>query len=308
MRKTAEPYELSKTELEIIAELTQSPGSLTDLARRVGRSLPVVVGSINRLAARGFIDEEREGKRRIVRISERKHAQLLRELFLRFPHVPWNDLLSFSGIIPLVNLEWGNVQASRSTEWRALRNMMSHGILQKQAGKVKINPRFEAAQNFVLELQTYNNQRLAREASPRAIIVWNTGPKFIIRVPNDETVTAPLFQATATTKMAEYDIPLISNVKFYFYSPEPHRITAEETLLHTLLTDGVTNTTYALILLAKGPIDRRRLLAKAEEYGLVAQVGEMIRYLDDRQALGLSIKLPPWSEFAEKAADYGVSE
>ncbi len=310
MKKVAEPYELSRTELEILSEVSQSPGSIAELARRIHKSSPVIAVSVNALVSKGLVDEEKEGKQRIVKISERKHAQLLRELLLRYPHVPWLDLLSFSGIIPLLKLGQytDSPLASRSTEWRAFRNLLSHGIVQKQADRIKINPKFEKAEEFIKEFQSYNNQRLAREASDRAVIVWSKGSNFIIRVPGDEIVRDPRLKPTATTKMAEYDIPLISNIKFYFYSPSSQQMTPEETLLHTLLTDGLTNTTYALILLAKGPIDRKILLARAEEYGLAKQIHDMIEFLDGRKAPDFSVNLPTWAEFVEKARDYGVSK
>jgi len=81
-------------------------------------------------------------------------------------------------------------------------------------------------------------------------------------------------------------------------------ITPEDTVLHTLLTDGVTNTTYALILMAKISIDRKKLLNKAEEYRLGHQVQAMMDFLDGKETSS-SANLPKRSEFAEKARDYG---
>ncbi len=308
MKKVAEPYELSRTELEILGVVSQSPGSITELARRIHKSSPVIAESVNSLVSKGLVDEEKERRQRIVKLSETKHAQLLRELLLRYPHVPWQNLLSFSGIIPLLKLEQDTDSpiASRSTEWRAFRNLLSHGIVQKQADTIRINPKFGKAEEFIKEFQSYNNQRLAREVSHRAVIVWSKGSNFIIRVPGEEILRDPRFKPTATTKMPEYDIPLISNIKFYFYSASSQQMTPEETVLHTLLTDGITNTIYALILLAKRTIDRKILLAKAEEYGLAKQVRAMIDFLDGRKAPDLSANLPTWAEFVEKARDYGV--
>jgi len=105
--------------------------------------------------------------------------------------------------------------------------------------------------------------------------------------------------------MGEFGIQLVSSFKFYFYAPRAKEITPEETVMHTLLTDGITNTTYALILMAKLSIDRKKLLRKAEEYGLEPQVRAMIDFLDGRKTSS-SVSLPNWSEFAEKARDYGA--
>jgi len=307
MKKVAEPYELSRTDWEILGEVSRSPGSISELAERIHKSPPVITESVNRLISKGYLDEEKSLNRRMVKLSERKHAQLLRELLVKYPHVPWEDLLSFSGIIPLLRLKLGSMPllVSRSTEWRALRNLMSHGIISEKDNTLEINPRFGKAGEFINEFQNYYSLKLAREVSDKAVIVWSKGASFIIRVPEDVTVPDNRFKPTATTEMPEYGIPLISNFKFYFYSPLAKKITPEETVLHTLLTDGITNTTYALILMTKISIDRKKLLWKAEEYGLRPQVQAMIDFLDGRKTSS-SVSLPKWSEFAEKARDYGA--
>jgi DNA-binding MarR family transcriptional regulator len=307
MKKVAEPYELSRTDWDILGEVSRSPGSISELAGRIHKSPPVITESVNRLISKGYLDEDKALNRRVVKLSERKHAQLLRELLMEYPHVPWRDLLSFSGIIPLLKLELGNLplSVSRSTEWRALRNLMSHGIVSKKDKVLEINPRFGKAGEFIGEFQNYQSLRLARDASDKAVIVWSKGPSFIIRVPEDVTIRDAHFKPTGTTKMGEFGIPLVSNFKFYFYSPRVKEITPEETVLHTLLTDGITNTTYGLILMAKLSIDRKKLLRRAEEYGLEFQVRAMIDFLDGRKTSS-SVSLPKWSEFAEKARDYGV--
>jgi predicted transcriptional regulator len=307
MKKVAEPYELSKTELEILSQVSESPGSISELAKRIEKSAPVVTEAVNRLISKGLVDEHKGPNRRTVKLSERKHAQLLRELMLKHPHVPWQNLLSFSGIIPLLKLEQGTALpiASRSTEWRALRNLMTHGIISKKDNALEVNPIFEKATEFIKEFQNYYNQKLAREASEKAVIVWSKGPNFIVRVPGNEIIRDHRFKPTATTKMPEYGVSLISNIKFYFFSPLAKPITPVDVVLHTLLTNGITNTTYALILMAKVSIDRKKLLTKAEEYGLRPQIQGMIDFLDRRETPP-SVILPTWSEFAEKARDYGA--
>src|SRR2546425_3834304 len=307
MKKVAEPYELSRTDWEILGQVSQSPGSISELAGRIHKSPPVVTESVNRLISKGLVDEEKGLNRRLVRLSERKHAQLLRELLLKYPRVPWEDLLSFSGIIPLLRLELGTVplSVSRSTEWRALRNLMSHGIISRKDDTFEINPKFGKAGEFINEFQNYYNLNQAREASDKAVIVWSRGPSFIIRVPEEAMIRDNRFKPTATTKMPEYGIPLVSSSKFYFYSPLAKEIAPEDTVLHTLLTDGITNTTYALILMAKISVDRKKLLRKAEEYDLKPQVQGMIDFLEGKKTTP-SLNLPTWSEFAEKARDYGA--
>ena len=307
MKKLFEPYELSRTELEIFKELTRSPASISELAERVGKSPPSAMEAVEKLQVKGFADFERHGNKKIVMLSQAKHAQLLRELFLTSPHISWQDLLSFSGILPLFELE--NVTpeaASRTTQWRALRNMMAHGIITKDGDKVKINPRFQKVEEFIQEFQNYNNSRLAALASEAAVIVWSRGSRFIIRVPLGTRIPDPRFKPTATTVLPRYGISLISNVEYYFLSPSPETLGPEDVVLHTVLVDGVTNVTYALILMMKTRTDRNYLLRTAEKYHLRPQVEGMLRFLDTRRPQA-GLVLPKWDEFAEKAREYGVN-
>src|SRR6059036_1282684 len=102
VKKLIVPYELSRTELELLRELSKSAYSISDLARKIGKSPSSAMEAVTRLQVRGFVDFERLGNKKIVKLSEAKHAQLIRELFLTYPHVSWQNVLSFSGIIPLL--------------------------------------------------------------------------------------------------------------------------------------------------------------------------------------------------------------
>jgi DNA-binding transcriptional ArsR family regulator len=307
MKKPFEPYELSRTEIEILRALALSAASISELAERIGKSPPLAKEAVENLRSKGFTDLERQGKRRVARLSQTKHAQTLRDLFLAYPHISWQDLLSFSGILPILKLDGATPAAvSRTTEWRALRNMMGHGIITRdEEGGFRINPRFQRLREFIREFQNYNNSRLASQASPAAIVVWNQGPEFIIRVPRGTRISDKRFQPTATTILSKYGMPLVSNREYYFFSPLPRRLSLEDVVLQTLLVDGVANTTYALILVAKARVNKRRLFSKAENYHLRDRVEGMLRFLETRTPQP-GLILPGWEDLVEKAADYGV--
>jgi DNA-binding transcriptional ArsR family regulator len=306
VKKLLEPYELTRTELEILSELARSPATISKLAEQIGKSPSLVKEAAENLQKKGFTELERQGNKRIIRLSQNKHAQLLRDLILSYPHISWKDILSFSSILPLLKLEdAGTGTLSRTTEWRALRNMMSHGIIIQDDEGSRINPRFQKLKEFIQEFRDYNNSTIAKHASPEAVIVWNKGTEFIIRVPGRTKISDPRFKPTATTAIPEYGIPLISTTKYFLFSPLLRNLRPEDILLHSLLIDGVTNTTYALILMAKKRLDRRYLLKKAEAYKLRDRVEAMLTFLETHQAKA-NASLPTWDEFAERARDYGV--
>jgi len=306
MKKTFAPYEFSRTELEVLRELTRSSPSISELANHIGKSQPTATAAVENLQAKGFVTTKRIGMRKMVGFSQAKHAQLLRELILAYPHVPWESILANSQILPLLKLESvAPASVSRITEWRAMRNLMAHGVIINEAEGRTVNPRFDKISEFIREFLNFANLKLAAQVSESAAIVWASGAQFIIRVAAGTAITDKRFKPTATTALATYGITLISDVEYYFFSPLGRAPRPEDIVLHTILIDGVTNVTYALILMAKVKTDPDYLLTAAEKLGLRAQVEGMLRFLTSHESQ-VNTVLPKWDEFAERAGDYGV--
>jgi len=307
MNRPLGPYEFSRAELEVLRELARSSASITELAQHIRKSQPTVTAIIKRLQSRGFVIVKRSGMRKLVEFSQTKHAQLFREIMLVYPHVPWQSLLAYSQIHSLLKLEGTAPTAlSKTTEWRVMKNLMAHGILSKDERGVRINPRFHKVGEFINEFSSFINSRLAAEFSEAAVIVWASGPQFIIRVPQGTKTADNRFKPTATTALPRYGIRLISNVEYYYFSPKPEMLRCEDVALHTILIDGVTNVTYTLILVAKTKMNRDYMLRRAEKLGLRGQVEAMLRFLDTGGERQSDAILPRWDEFAEKAREYGV--
>jgi Mn-dependent DtxR family transcriptional regulator len=306
MKKTFAPYKFSRTELEILKELTQSSASISELAKRIGKSQPTSTAAVENLQAKGFVATRRAGMRKMVEFSQAKHAQLLKELFLAYPHVHWESILADSQILPLLKLEHVTPESvSRITEWRAMRNLMAHGIIIREAEGQTLNPRFHKISEFITEFVNFANSKLAAQVSESAAIVWASGSQFIIRVAAGTAISDKRFKPTATTALASYGIPLISDVEYYYFSSLKRALRPEDIVLHTILIDGVTNVTYALILMAKVKTDPDRLLAAAEKLGLRTQVEGMLDFLASHEPQNGAV-LPNWNEFADRARHYGV--
>jgi Mn-dependent DtxR family transcriptional regulator len=306
MKKTFTPYEFSKTELEILRDLTRSSASISELANHIGKSQPMATAAVENLQEKGFVATERSGMRKMVGFSQAKHAQLLKELFLTYSHVPWESILADSRILPLLKLEHVTPDSvSRATEWRAMRNLMAHGIIINKAQGRTVNPRFHKISEFIREFVSFANSKLAAQVSESAAIVWASGAQFIIRVAAGTAISDKRFKPTATTALATYGIRLISDLEYFYFSPVKRALRPEDIVLHTILIDGVTNVTYALVLMAKVKTDPDSLLTEAEKVGLRSQVEGMLHFLASHEPQNGTV-LPRWSEFADKARDYGV--
>jgi hypothetical protein len=182
---------------------------------------------------------------------------------------------------------------------------MAHGLVTRDDNTITVNPRFQKLEEFIREFRRFNNSRMATMAAKAAVIMWSRGSQFIIRVPRGTTISDPRFRPTATTLMARYGIPLISNIEYYYFSPSAKPIGPEEVVLHSLLTDGITNVTLGLILIAKAELDRNKLLMIAKEYDLRPQIEGMLRFLDSGKS-DPGVILPTWEEFEDKASEYGL--
>jgi len=307
MKKPLAAYELSQTELEIFRQLTKSPASISELVNQTRKSQPQVTKGIQRLQAMGLAKLERAGMRKIASISDTKHADLLKDIMLVYPHVPWELLLKYSQVFPFLESQREEPAIiSKTTQWRALRNLMAHGLVNRNAnGVLTIPERFRKLVDFYHELSRFINSKLAGSLSDAAVIVWSSGSQFIIRIPAEIRIHDRRFKLTGTSALPKYGIPLISEVDYYYYSPFAEKLRVEDVLLHVVLTDGVTNVTYGLILMAKVKIRQDYLLRKADRVGLRSQVDAMLRFLATR-ASQPSVTLPNWDEFAQKANDYGV--
>jgi DNA-binding MarR family transcriptional regulator len=176
MKKPLEPYELTQTELETLKEIVRSPASISELAKRVRTSQPTMTFMIGRLQKKGFVNVERQGMKKIVTLSQSKHAQLFKQILLEYPHVPWESILAFSGTMPLLRAEnVTSVHASRITEWRALRNLMAHGIVSNNGTEVQASPRFHKVTEFIREYLSFINSTIAVNVSNVAAISWANG-------------------------------------------------------------------------------------------------------------------------------------
>jgi hypothetical protein len=129
------------------------------------------------------------------------------------------------------------------------------------------------------------------------------------KTPKKTLVSQKGFTKTATSRLQDFGIQLISDFDIYFYSKMKTEVRLEDVILHILLVErgSVRYATYSLLLLKKEQniIDNDYLLKRAIWYDLSLQINAMLEFLRTRGARTLS-GLPTWNEFIAKMSEYNI--
>ncbi len=307
MKQTLDKLTFTKSEVSAFREISKRSLSITELAADMGRSTALASHIVKSLQGKGLVDTQKMGMRTVASIAQRSHAQLLSDLLRSEPSVPWEDILSYSTMVLLLDkFEGLNLNdLSRSTRWRVMRNLAAHGML-SDTSLVASNA---GVRRFLDSYVEYVSRVFASQVlPPDAVIIWNRGYRYLLRVETRDRLKGD-FTKTAVSALASYGIQLVTKDEYYFYAKGVRSLTFEDVLIHTLLIDQTSQTyaTYALLAIFKN-LDRVKfdsLLEKAEAYG-IRQYAELIeRYVDSKGASQVS-PLPRWAELKEQASAYGV--
>jgi len=267
---------------------------------------------LKKLQQKGIIQTTAEGNRKNAYFSETKHASLLRDLFLSYDFMDWENILSGKSIEILFQTldDEGDLSSfSGATLWRYLKELKGRGIITETQKGYRINIRFSILTNFLKEYEQYFVTKISKTLSENSVVLWQKNMEFLVRVPKSTEAPSGDFHKTATSIFYRYNLPLFSEFDVYFHSTTKKTIKPEDAILHTLLIEpgNVRYATYALLLLKKEEkqIDKKYFLREAECFGLENQIEGMLEFLQTHtRSEGQS--LPLWNDFAEKARDYGM--
>ena len=232
---------------------------------------------------------------------------------MAYNHIEWKDILSGLGIEVLFQIlaDYNITFESFSsvTFWRYSKNFMARGLVECDRDVFRINSRFSILIDFLKEYQQFIISSVVKSLSESAVTLWQKDLECLIRMPKNLDVESKRFQKTATSRLQDFGIQLLSDFDVYFYSQRRKPIRTEDVILHTLLVerDNVRYVTYSLLLLKKQlkRVDKQYLLEEAVWFDLSLQVNAMFEFLRTKGARG-GMTLPTWSEFLVKARDYEV--
>ena len=307
MRQQLERFALTKSEISALRHLSERALSISELAAALGKSTSLASHITRSLQSKGFVRTQRKGMSTLASISQNNHAQALVDLIKNEPDVPWEAVLTYSAMNLLFErferLDFN--ERSRSTRWRATRNLAAHGML-SDSSRIASNARLV---HFLDAYGDYVTRAFALEVLPSdAAIIWSRGYRLLFRVGRGRKLPSR-FLKTAISALPSYGVQLVSEYEYHFYAKGTDSLSLEDVIIHTLLVDPTSQTfaTYAIIAILKNSrkLDFESLMQKAGEYGIEPFVGSIQRYIDSKGGLRPR-PLPRWDELKEAALEYGV--
>lgn len=319
MKKKLENYTFNKLEIKILKEIAKGNHSLPLLIRSLLIKPNLLSYNLKKLLKKRLINFKRKKhyyrkkSRKYVHFSDSKHASLLGELLATYGHIKWENVLSGLGLEILFQvLEDSKItfeSFSKVTFWRYSKDFMALGIIKLDDDGYNITPRFSILMDFLTEYQRFIVSNVARSLSETSQIFWTKNLEFLVRVPKNTEVVQDGYMRTATSRLNDLGIPILSDFDIYFYSKKKERIRIEDVILHTLLIEknNVRYVTYGLLLMKKDllRIDREYLFKEAQRLDLGLQINAMLQFLETKGARR-GLTLPTWREFMAKADEYKV--
>lgn len=321
MKIKKEKYTFSKQEIKILKQIASENHALSQIREKLSIKPNLLSHYLKSLQEKHIIKIQQGSSferslahsRKSIVFQDTKHSLILKELLTKYSHIKWENVLSGLGIDVLFQILTGSnsirESMSPATFWRYSRDFMALGIVVDTGENLQISDRFSLLKNFLDEYQTFMIKAIVSSVSGNAIMLWQKDLECLVRVPKTAQVTQRGFSKTATSRLPDFGIQLMSDFDIYVYSKRKAAIRLEDIILHTLLIErgNVRYVTYGLLLLKKElkQIDIDYLLKKAMWYDLSLQINAMLEFLRTigaRSGLGL----PTWNEFMVKMREYEV--
>lgn len=314
---------MGASQLRLLSSLVDdSPGELSigDLAEKMDWSDGHVSRVVSELESSGYVRTRRDGRRKLVSLSEIEPIERFESLVLEYSHVDFPELIAGAGLDVLYYLDEPRTATvisemsgvSRGTVYKRLNKLQRVGIVGKSDSHYRLNEPFSSLSGIARGLAHHEHRTEAERYTSGVNIRWETHDQYLFAC--DTEFAAEQFYETGPGLFAEFDIPLLTRQRqYYFRSKEITGVSAADLVCHTLLIDdGARYRTYSLLLIQAECISYSTLRAAAERYNPEAEadlrsiVDELIEYLKTEGEVTAD-PLPSWQEFKNTAADYEIN-
>lgn len=284
----------------------------SELSGATGLRRATISRQLSRLFDLGLIRWERKGRSKIVRLSDAKHATLLRNMIVHSPNLRYELLLVGKSLDVLATVHLLNLssvgeieqfsQVSHVTVISLLSRYRQLGTVRKRGGRYRLGVRYGMVGDFVREFRSYTNLRMLGDAVPDAAVVWERDRDVLFRS------SGPLlgrFQPSAFSAFPRFGVDLfLADGGYYFYSPRRERVGPAEALVHAMLAaESPRERTLTLILMKKGNFDDERFLLLSRVYGAEETARSYVEYLETR-GHRRQPGFPIWEELSRRVREY----
>jgi predicted transcriptional regulator len=303
-RKSSVRFEMpTRSEIRAFAVL---PATVGQIAEKLHLSAAGASKIVAGMAEKGLAVKRRDGKEVVVGAGETLHARKLKEALTRFPRIPLDQVLSHSNVALLAALSKGSLGvAELSAVLGATRQWISKsvsflgrfGIILKSKGGYARSSIHASIVYFADSYCSFINHKIAARIAEDAAIVWEMGPEFLFSTRKNVD-----FQITATAAFPDYGIPVIAEVKYYYYSKR--KVDSADVLLHTILVSpqSAAYNSYACLFYEKAKPER--LKEKAKIYNLSAHIEKLVEFVES----GGSDFIVSREDYDALKKEYGLDE
>ena len=302
----------SEAELRLLATL-RGERALSDLADDLDRSLSYVSELVTQMEEKNLLHTVRSGKTRRVRRSQTKAIELFDRFVLRYPHIPFPELLDGATLRVLYYLDTpatatelaDSAEVHRSTVHRSLSPLQHRVLVYRTNGKYALNDEFEELATVAREFAHHRHRNRIENHADAYTILWESLDEFLIQT--DEEIDAEPFLPTGPERFPEYGLPLLARQRrHYLYSESKTDLSASELCCHMIVIDqGARSQSYCLLLIAATDIDREEVQSLAKRYDVEEMISDLLTYLDTEGEVRAD-SLPGWTEFEKLASEYEV--
>ncbi len=284
---------LSKTELQILAQMAAGNNSINKIAAALNKSLPQIYRSGQKLIRKGWIIPSR---REYWPIKNTLCSLLLQNL-MEFPSLI--ESFSDSGILILSQLtepkSWqelkNGLKISRTNIFKKIGQAKAISLLKQEKRKYVLNDKiWSKVVNFLRELNTYEENVDSRV--PLTSTIYYKTEKEIVFSSLEELDAA----LTAFSAYERYGIKLISQTKYYFLPKK--KLSKKEVFIHSLYVTEKEREARNLIYSAVFYLKHKKTLKTVKHY----LVDEIKLMLEGQQIPGY----PSLREIREKAEMYDI--
>jgi predicted transcriptional regulator len=302
---------LNSTKIEIFKHLNQ-PRAILELSNLLELNHSTVSKAVDSLSTAGLVVKEKRGQHVCVSRSESLHAQTLKDILIEYPRLPLSNILTTTSahIMSVLKSQYSIMEVAeltgmnRKTVSSTIHELAKYGIVLHKENKYFFSERHPLIRNYVDNYWKYKTNKIIRQISDDAILIWQRGPEFLFKTDSEyenknKVAKKKSIQPTAFNVFQKYDLKVMGDTRYYFYSDR--ELKDEEYIIHTILIDSHSPiyNSYALALYSK--TCPSELIKFGRYYAIEKHIETLLEYIATKKKNSTFVL--PWGEYQDLVKD-----